>query len=310
MNTTEKHAQKSSAKREINIETSYERTEEEGEEVAVIRKIENLNVSRTLNFVFRQMNQHHHSILHLTDLKLAFFNGYPGSMKEYELDEINDLVKEYIINPGDFEYGTDDYNSAVEKYGQIIDILTILILEEYGEGKILDYLGHPKTFVKEIIVPEDAQTDDEVLYKYLRVINPEDEFATSEYVIREETETHPRDIRYINGIIIGANVISMKTDGIIVEALLGKSNALDKFALDARKEKINQEKYQNELRKVQFQQINLGINLIEKLIAEDKIEQAVEAYKSIFGLKEGLKSLTEVLGPQTLDLERKLTSIE
>lgn len=309
MNTTEKHAQKSSAKREINIETSYERTEEEGEEIAVVRKIENLNVSRTLNFTFRQMNQQHHSILHLTDLKLAFFNGYPGSMKEYELDEINDLVKEYIVNPRDFESGTDDYNNAVEKYGQIIDILTILILEEYGEGKLLDYQGHPKTLVKEIVIPEGAQSDDDMLYKYLRVVNPEEENAISEYVIREETEVHPKDIRYINGIIIGAKIISMKTDGVIVEALLGKANALDRYALDSRREKIREDVCKNDLKQAEINKIDIGIEIIKKMIEGGQFDKAVEAYKEIFGLRESLKSIIEVLGTQTLDLEKKISNI-
>ena len=42
---------------------------------AIEREIENINLSRTLNFVFRQMNQKFVTMLHLTDVRVAFFNG-------------------------------------------------------------------------------------------------------------------------------------------------------------------------------------------------------------------------------------------
>ncbi|MFX1428445.1 MAG: hypothetical protein ACFFBE_18475, partial [Promethearchaeota archaeon] len=92
MNATAKHAQTASAQREVNVDTSYERSVEEGIETATMRTIRNLNVTRTLNFTFRQMNQEFHSILHLTDLRLAFYNGYPGSYREYALSDLGYMI--------------------------------------------------------------------------------------------------------------------------------------------------------------------------------------------------------------------------
>ena len=96
MNATEKHAQSASAKREINIDTSYEKSVEEEEEIVIMRKIANLNASRTLNFTFRQMNQQYHSLLHLTNVRIAFYNGIPGSMKEYPLNKLNYFITKYM----------------------------------------------------------------------------------------------------------------------------------------------------------------------------------------------------------------------
>jgi hypothetical protein len=62
-NTTQKHTSKASAKRDVQINTSYERKEQTGEETSIEREIENINVSRTLNFVFRQMNQEYITLL-------------------------------------------------------------------------------------------------------------------------------------------------------------------------------------------------------------------------------------------------------
>lgn len=281
-NTTSKHSQKASSKREVNIETSYEKTEDAGLEEAIVRKVENLNLSRTLNFIFRQMNQQHHSILHLTDVKLAFFSGFPGSMKEYELNELDDLLREYTSNPE-----------------VAFDYLYQKILDEYGNGNILDHLGTPRTLVKEVIIPEGVQTEDEIKHKYLRVLTPK-EGGTSDYIMREEGAQ--KDIRTVEGIIIRTNVITMRTDGVTVEALLGESNALDNYAVESvKRDQLNNAAIQSEVDKV-----NIGIEIIKNLIEIGQLDKAIDAYKEIFGMRESLKSITEILGAQKLELERKL----
>ncbi len=293
LNSTQKHAQKSSAKREITIETSYERTEEEGEEIVIVRKIENLNVSRTLNFTFRQMNQEYHSLLHLVNLKIGYFDGNPGSMKEYELYEINDLIVELIIDPSLSDEAENEYIEA-------LNLLASTILEEYGPEKIIDYLGIKRKLVMEIENSKDKT-------KYLRVIDETDPEGMSEYALRRKSVNIERDIRLVDGIIISVKKFSMKTDGVIVEALLGESNALDVYAIQLRTEKIREEMYRNDLTKAQIQKINVGIDIIKNLIENNQFEKAVTAYKEIFGMKESLKAISKVLGPQTIALEPKLT---
>ena len=135
------------------------------------------------------------NILHLTDLKLGFFNGYPGSMKEYELDEINDLVKEFIINPRDF-LNTDNYDNAVDKYSLFMNVLTMIILEEYGEEKILLLIENLwkhdnfKDCFEEVIGKKYREFDDEWLYSLKKKYYPhlaKDDFSSkiSETIIRE-----------------------------------------------------------------------------------------------------------------------------
>ncbi len=315
-NTTTKHAQKSSAKREVNIETNYERMEDEGEEVAITRKVENLNVSRTLNFTFRQMNQEFHSLIHLVDLTIGFFNGYPGSMKEYELSEIGDLVREFVIDPEEFpidlpEGASEDeltYTDAQNVYDTALNYLKDLILEEYGNKKIIDYHGEVRTFVKveqeSILLPPASAKEEPIQrnFEYLRVLNASDKDGFSDYEIRKG----PQEFRTVPGIIVGTNVVSMRTDGVVVEALIGRENALDDYALDARKEKIREDQYKNDFKKVEIEKIRIGIGIIKSLIESGNQEEAVEAYKEIFGVKESLKAISEALGPQVLDLERKL----
>lgn len=69
---TEKHASSASAQRDVEINTSFETKEETGREKSITREIQNINVGRTLNFTFRQMNQEFITILHLVDVRVAF----------------------------------------------------------------------------------------------------------------------------------------------------------------------------------------------------------------------------------------------
>lgn len=81
-NTVGHNAARASARREVHIDTSLDVQLETGEEEAVERELANINVSRTLNVVFRQMNQEFISVLHLVDVRVAFFDGYRASRDE------------------------------------------------------------------------------------------------------------------------------------------------------------------------------------------------------------------------------------
>lgn len=189
----DKHTQKSSAKREVEVDTSYEAREVEKEERSTEREIENINLSRTLNFVFRQMNQEFITLLSLVDVRVAFFNGFAESRKEVTLPELDSLLETYV---------TDDHRDAVRT--QIRDSL----------GSILDYEGQ----VHDDFIEEREIDDDN---RYLRVRS-------------EKTSTYEDPVTdtaiEVPGIIVSATTNSMRTDGILVEALLGTSGALDQYA--------------------------------------------------------------------------------
>jgi len=279
MNATAKHAQTASAKREVNINTEYEKKEEAEVETAIMRTIRNLNVTRTLNFTFRQMNQEFHSILHLTDLKLGFYNGFPGSLREYPLGDIGHFVDKYMSNPTDF-----------------IEVLKKMIMYEYGIikddqgneiGGIFDHYGNNEALVEEF-TPSGEETP------YLRVKPPYDKegnpYGQQKYIMRPEIRDEndkiiqQEDARYVNGVILGSNKITMKTDGVIVEALMGKVNALDDYSYLYRIEKIRKKRAENE-------RIFQGLNLVNGLLKEKKYDEAVLAYKETFGVEPGIEVL-------------------
>lgn len=189
---TSKHAQTASAKRDVEVNTSYESRETTEREKATEREIENINLSRTLNFVFRQMNQEYITILSLVDVRVAFFNGFPETRKEVSLAELDTLLEEYV-SPRHRERVRGDVRDAL--------------------GAVLDYRGKVRSdFV------EERAVDDE---RYLRVRTE----ATSTY---EDPATGTTV--EVPGIILSATSNVLRTEGVVVEALLGAGEALDGYA--------------------------------------------------------------------------------
>lgn len=190
---TDKHAQKASAKREVEVDTSYESREVKEEEKSTERKIENINLSRTLNFVFRQMNQEFITMSSLVDVRIAFFNGFSESRDEVTLPELDSLLETYVKEDHRDRVRTDIHDSL---------------------GNILDYEGEiHNDFI------EERKIDDDNRYHRVRT---------------EKTSTYKDPVTGtaidVPGIILSATTNSMRTDGVIVEALLGTSGALDRYA--------------------------------------------------------------------------------
>jgi hypothetical protein len=203
----------------VQVNTSYEVKEETGEETSIERTIENVNLSRTLNFVFRQMNQQFVTILHLVDARLSFFNGYAAAAREVTLPEIDRLLDEYIVP-----------SRRAEVRQSVLNQLQT----------VRDHEGADRPFVEEI----DLGGGD----KYLRV-KKDLLFSYIEPVTEQKID--------FTGIPTAVDKYTMRTEGVIVEALLGQADALDKYAkelqqLEVRRRKADVEKLEAEARKAEL----------------------------------------------------------
>jgi hypothetical protein len=77
-----KQVQKSSVNRKVEVNTERSETETNSDETSVVRLLENINKSRVLNFVFRQLNQQLITVTYLEDVSFYFSNGYPESIRK------------------------------------------------------------------------------------------------------------------------------------------------------------------------------------------------------------------------------------
>lgn len=241
----EKHVSKKSAKREVEINTSYESKDEEGIETSTTRVLKNLNVSRVLNFVFRQMNQEFITYLHLKDVRVAFTNGFSGSWSETPLYELEEFLEGFL--KASLPDGTEPIKE-VTKY----------IEREFKA--IFDYNGNKKQFIERRSLPRNEY--------YLRV-KPGALTTDTDYKFYAENT---------DGIIIRKTVNIICTDGVVVDALLGQGVALDDYALSTQNEVLRSKKQENDLKELEVKKLALGLDIVE---TEDQTK--ADLYQKLFG---------------------------
>lgn len=221
---TEQHSAKASSKREVEINTSTETTETTEEEQSIEREIRNINVGSALNFVFRQMNQEFFSLLHLIDVRVAFFNGYTQSRKEVPLYDLQSLLDEFV-KPAHHPSVSQAVKNSLET--------------------ILDFQGNTvDDFIEERSLPDSDP--------FLRVNTN----LISEYV----DPIGGKSFR-VPGIIISALRNVMRTEGVIVEALLGEAVALDDYAKRLQELEVERRVQEVADLKTRIERIQLGNEL-------------------------------------------------
>lgn len=233
---TAKHAQKASAKRDIQINTSSETTTETGEEQEIIREIQNINVSRTLTFVFRQMNQEFITIHHLIDLRLAFFNGDSTKTREYTLPELEDLLNDVVV-----QGKRDDVRKAIET----------------EIANILDYQGKtatPYDFEGQIVNGRLFVEQKSVLDQMGKQVGSYWSFARDLFSVYQDPTGNK--ISGIQGIILGVTKNTMRTDGVIVDTILGGGDGLDSYSHALQDESVRQTKVDNDVKQLGIDVVN------------------------------------------------------
>jgi hypothetical protein len=216
---TEKHSARASAKRQVEINTSYEETAKTEEELAIERDIENINLSRTINFVFRQMNQKFVTAVHLTDVRVAFFNGDRASRREVPLARLDDLLEE-VVKP--------------EKRADVRGI----VLEQLSAVRGHD--GTPVNLVREIQIGQDDS--------YIQF----DSTLTSEI-----HDGQGRSYGEVPGLLLHQDELVMRTEGVIVESLLGQGDALDSYATELQQLEVQRRRAEVDLEPGRTAQLNL-----------------------------------------------------
>ena len=227
-NATSKHANEASTRRDVQVNTSSEVTKIEGEESATEREISNINTNCTLNFVFRQMNQEFISILHLTDIRIAFIHGNGRYIGGYTLPELDNLLDAYAL---------PEKKNQLRK--TIIDQLLCIkdYLDEQPKGFDKDGKPVDKPFIqKKVYLDENKK----------QIGNPYYQFSKDRYSKYSDANMNDREI-LVKGIIVSVDTNVLRTDGIVVDTILGQGVAVDSYNLDKQTEEIREMKLRNDL---------------------------------------------------------------
>ncbi|WP_433227532.1 hypothetical protein [Actinomadura formosensis] len=239
-NALNKHSAKASSKRDVQVETSNEVRQEEGEETSITRQLENINVGRTLNFVFRQMNQEHITLLHLVDVRVAYWTGQAESVEEVPLSKLAVLLEKYV-KPAKHKELTD---MIIEQLSTVLDHRDEVVNPPFIEKKSL------------------SATD-----FYWRVRKD----MTSTY----QDETGNKFT--VPGVIVAANKIVMRTEGVIVDALLGQGNALDDYSKGLQEAAVKQRELANAAAQARLDQEALA-----REIVKNKDNDKAKIFRQVF----------------------------
>jgi hypothetical protein len=218
--TTQKHAAKAAAKRQVEVNTTNETETEEGEERAIKRTLENINVGRTLNFVMRQMNQVFVSVLTVTDIRLGFASGQPGHYQEYTLPELGDFLDQHVQPAARDKVKTLVWNALFLSFdwrAELKPLVEAMALAPVAAGGLLTNAS-------------TAPAKDPLKASFWR------------FPRHETTLDRTRDgvAVTVPGVVLAVTRSILPTDGVIVEALLGQGNALDAYSLGLQVEAVRE----------------------------------------------------------------------
>lgn len=248
----EKHVNNSNANRQIQVNTTTNETTKEGEESATIRELVNLNKSRVLNFVFRQLHQQYITVTYLADIKIAYTNGYEADTRLVRLEELRDLltdvltpesidtvernilknyciVRDYkdsevtFIEQKTFQVGTCADKPLINLYAsaaaiQVPTMDSLTTGSQTFPTRQMD--GLEVTVLDQSILPEAVMP----LLEYVSF------WRKSKTLGTKTTSLYGLDIN-VPGVILSVKESTLKTSSVLAEAILGQADALDCFNL-------------------------------------------------------------------------------
>lgn len=227
--TVREHAYEASNARVTTVSSSAETDTETGEEITSERVIRNINLRRTLNFVFRELNQSFTTLTHLKDIRIAFSLGTPGTWNEVPLSGLWPLLTNAIPDPAERS-----------ETARILLRQIAIVMDESDEPRcVLQAMRKATEFKPEDVKPSDidtlAEPSSSLMYRFAR--NKKANAATS----NERDAIAQTAAPFVNGVVVARQEVTMRTDSVIVEALLGRANALDRFARAMQDAKVERE---------------------------------------------------------------------
>ncbi len=196
----EMHVSQSNTSRNIEINTTTSEEINEGEEYTTVRELQNINKSRVLNFVFRQLLQEYISITYLSNIKIAYTNGYMDSLRVVDVEDLDELLED-VINEED--------RLRVKKS----------ILKKYH--KVMNHKGDMVDFLELKTVEYDDYFEEGLTESYWTRTQKKDSYGEEESAIE------------VPGVILQVQTNILRTPSLVVDALLGQGQALDCFNIKA-----------------------------------------------------------------------------
>lgn len=247
------HAAESSSHRENTVTSSSESSVSTEDEEVVERTIKNINVSRVLNFMFRELHQKYITKTHLKEVRIAFTNGNAGSWREEPVSGLRKLVEEFI-----------EPQFVDEVCSDIIG--TIAIVRDVNEA--------PVPVLEQVRLNAcgtDFQVSDAVPDKQCRYAPPRADGSMYYRFKRGPLAQGPATENPVDGVVLSERTLVMATDSVVVEALLGVNTALDQYSENLQLEAVREKQLANDREELAL-----------RIVRGGKIAEA-DLYQRVFG---------------------------
>jgi hypothetical protein len=205
------HANQVNNSRRQAVEQSSTTTTATGMTTTTVREIANTNLRRVLNFVFRELNQVYETYVVLRDIKIAFYNGQPGSAEVVPLTDLRRLLTRHVQPDFREQAARALLALCAERLDFNGDPVVVLQVGSRPDGK--HYEWEPASLAGDGTLDFDSDP---------LSTNTRWRFAPGPL-----TEGAPRQI---NGLITDISKVVLRTDNLVVESLLGQADALDPYA--------------------------------------------------------------------------------
>ncbi len=259
-----KHVQQSNANRQIQVNTSTATTTRSGEETATMREIVNYNKSRVANHAFRQLLQEYTTITYLSNIKFAYTNGYPDSLRVVDLANLRNMLTDIIKS------------TAAGDAADYIDEVECILLKNY------------------CTVPNWEDEEIPFIEKKTRTfggcVSQGCEGTETYWRLRSDLEDiyDPETLNIkVKGVILNVSKQTLFTDSLVCDVFLGQGEALDCFNQKAQ-DAENQRLYIGNLQGLQNVMAGITENAArdyQKTIISDlaTAEERADKYKKVYG---------------------------
>ncbi|MFC0682802.1 hypothetical protein ACFFGH_33640 [Lysobacter korlensis] len=206
------HASQVNNSRRQAVESTSATQTAAGVETTTVREIANTNLRRVLNFVFRELNQSYDTYVVLRDIQVAFYNGNAGSAEIVPLPELGRLLEKHVKEPSRDRVAQQLLTLAAQRFDAFSEVVTTLQVGRNPRGIKYDW--------------QDAELDDDGLVAG-PWLGPDVRWRfKQEPLSHDPAEGSPS----IPGVIMDKSAVTLRTDNLVVEALLGQADALDPYA--------------------------------------------------------------------------------
>jgi hypothetical protein len=260
----DKHVEQSSKARTYQTSTGTS----EGSSVSTsttnttVRELQNINFSRVLNFVVRQISQEYISINYLDDVSVVYYDGTIDGLKSSKIELLDEFLDLYILP-----------QHLQEVKAQIIN--TLCRVEDW-KGDLVPFLERAPRPTAALPEPGWPPPSDENFTRYRKnrklSLDRRDHGFEQRISLGKTNSGEARPPVPIDGIILSVTSRMLQTNNVVVDALLGQGDALDEYNVQLQAAAVDKAHLANA-------EEQLAVSTVEGVVDPGK---RVDAYGSIF----------------------------